>query len=748
MGRSYLAASGIFLCSPAWCAPGVVLDGSFGTSGALPGPNFTITAGMGRQVGANLFQSFSDFNLTSSESATFTGPANIQNILARVTGGNASSIDGTINSTIMGANLFLLNPAGVMFGANAQVNVTGAFVVSTANEVKLSDGTFFYADVNHATSDQGLTSAPVSAFGFLTPTPQPISFAGSQITNAAGIHVIGGDITLDQGVPTGGAGQGTNLTAPSGNLTLFSAACAGEVPFSLSSPGTAFASATNGSFGHITIQNQSGLDISGAGGGSVVIRGGQLTVDHSSVTSYNDGGVAGGNISIQADNLTVGNGGAVSTDAEPGSTADAGSVTANVAGDVTLSSDSQIAANTETGANAGVVSLTAGGNVTLEDGSNIVAGTDGSGNGGTVSVRAASLDLGAGESGFSTLSLGAGNSGTIDVEVTGSINMTDDALISADTYLGGAGGNITVKALQLNMAGTSEISADAVSGSGNGGNVSIETGSLSIQGTGSLIPAFGKFLLGLTGITAQSFYLGNAGSVTIATGDLSLNGGAAISTEGLAFGNGGPISVTCTQGTLSDQSEITSGAFGTAGSVQITADSFTLSGNSNVNSSAGESGGDITLHVGRLLYLNDSYIQAYAGIVNLFNQASSRGGNIVIDPEFVVLDDSFISANDLAPGGTDGNIVNMANFFFTNDSTLHATGTIQTTPPDLDLAASLVGLPADLTDANSRLRERCAESINHEFSSFIVVGRGGTEAAPEELQPDFGLGGISQAPSK
>src|SRR5438270_117102 len=77
---------------------GVKLDGSFGAKGALPGPNFMIPASVGRQVGGNLFQSFSQFDLTSTQSATFTGPTKVQNILSRVTSGTPSSIDGTVNS--------------------------------------------------------------------------------------------------------------------------------------------------------------------------------------------------------------------------------------------------------------------------------------------------------------------------------------------------------------------------------------------------------------------------------------------------------------------------------------------------------------------------------------------------------------------------------------------------------------------------------------------------------------------------
>lgn len=65
-----------------------------------------ISANYGKQIGGNLFQSFSQFNLNSTQSATFSGPINVHNILSRVTSGNPSSIDGTINSSIPGANLF------------------------------------------------------------------------------------------------------------------------------------------------------------------------------------------------------------------------------------------------------------------------------------------------------------------------------------------------------------------------------------------------------------------------------------------------------------------------------------------------------------------------------------------------------------------------------------------------------------------------------------------------------------------
>ena len=482
----------------------MVLDGSFGQSGALPGPNFIITSTMGRQIGPNLFHSFSDFNLTSSESATFTGPASVQNIIARVTGGSASSIDGTINSQIAGANLFLLNPAGIMFGPNATVNVTGSFVVGTADNVQLADGGKFNTSLG---DDSQLTSAAVSAFGFLSPSPQPVSFAGTQLSvrTGAGLHVIAGDITLDQGTPNGGVAQGTALSAPSGFLTLFSAASVGQVPFSLASPGTGFASATNPRFGNIAIQGGSSAAIDGVGGGSVIIRGGKITVNNSTVTSFNYGAIVGGNISIQADSMNVQNNGVIGTDSEPGSTAGAGSVTADVAEDLTVATGAEISANTETNADGGSVTLAAGGNIGLETGGAIVAATDGGGNSGSILAHARSLDISAGQSGFSSHSEGAGHAGDIDLDIAGTITMTGDSSIAANADNAGDGGTILVQALRLSMSDTAVISADTTFGTGNGGNITVKTGSLSIQGTGSLVQAFGTFLIGTTGITAESF---------------------------------------------------------------------------------------------------------------------------------------------------------------------------------------------------------------------------------------------------
>jgi filamentous hemagglutinin family protein len=117
----------------------VVVDNSFGSSGALNGPNFKIPDTLGKTVGGNLFHSFNEFSLQSGQLATFTGPDSIQNILGRVTGGKVSELDGLIQSEIADANLYLLNPKGFLFGENAKVDVDGAFTVSTRESINLGD---------------------------------------------------------------------------------------------------------------------------------------------------------------------------------------------------------------------------------------------------------------------------------------------------------------------------------------------------------------------------------------------------------------------------------------------------------------------------------------------------------------------------------------------------------------------------------------------------------------------------------
>jgi filamentous hemagglutinin family protein len=128
--------SGVFLALVSICsltaimplvaaAQGVTIDGRFSPAQTLTGPNYAIGANLGKQVGANLFHNFGQFGLSTGESAAFSGSATISNVIGRVTGDNPSSIDGRIQSNIIGASLYLINSSGIVFGPHAAVNVSG-----------------------------------------------------------------------------------------------------------------------------------------------------------------------------------------------------------------------------------------------------------------------------------------------------------------------------------------------------------------------------------------------------------------------------------------------------------------------------------------------------------------------------------------------------------------------------------------------------------------------------------------------
>jgi filamentous hemagglutinin family protein len=99
----------------------VVLDGTLGPSGPRIGPNYIVPMSVGRLVGTNLFHSFAQFNVNQGESVTFTAPsaATVSNVLARVTGGQPSNINGLLRSAVPGANFYLIR-RGVRTGGAAR----------------------------------------------------------------------------------------------------------------------------------------------------------------------------------------------------------------------------------------------------------------------------------------------------------------------------------------------------------------------------------------------------------------------------------------------------------------------------------------------------------------------------------------------------------------------------------------------------------------------------------------------------
>jgi hypothetical protein len=266
-----------------------------------------------------------------------------------VTGGNPSQIYGTIQTTdFPGANLFLMNPAGVLFGPTAVVDLgavtgstvrqPGSFYATTADYLKLVNATgtsYFYADLAKTSV---LSVAPVAAFGFLALEPGvtrgTISVQGSMLEIPQGevpqghaLSLVGGDITIQAGTLEDGTIQAASLRAPGGQINLVSVASPGEVlvPSFQTGPninGTSFTT-----MGTVMLKEGATLDVSGQLGvdgnpigngnsGTVFVRGGQLIMDASTILANTVGPTDGASTAVDiqvSQNVVLNNGAAVST---------------------------------------------------------------------------------------------------------------------------------------------------------------------------------------------------------------------------------------------------------------------------------------------------------------------------------------------------------------------------------------------------------------------------------------------------
>lgn len=192
-----------------------VPDGSLGPADALQGPDYVINQDLGRTAGNNLFHSFETFNVNTGESATFFSSPSIENIISRVTGDQASWIDGPLRGRLPGtdalssANLYFLNPNGIIFGPNASLDIGGSFHASTAEELEFDNGEIFNA---HSIGGAPiLSAAKPEAFGFLGEAS--IELRGTVLQSSHEIALSAGTIALLQSADMIIQGGGLNVTA-------------------------------------------------------------------------------------------------------------------------------------------------------------------------------------------------------------------------------------------------------------------------------------------------------------------------------------------------------------------------------------------------------------------------------------------------------------------------------------------------------------------------------------------------------
>jgi filamentous hemagglutinin family protein len=398
----------------------ITVDGHF-SKGPVPYNNggYSIGADLGKQVGGNLFHSFGKFGLATTETATFSGPTTVNNVIGRVTGGTRSDIDGKIQSNIARANLFLINPSGIVFGPNATVNVSGAFHASTADYIKMADGVKFQATHPDGST---LSAAPPAAFGFLTASPAKISVNGSTLTGSSGqtLGLVGGPVSI----------SGAALSPPAGTIHVTSAAGTGEVPVDPRDK----AVLTVSNFGPVDIRRGSTLDVTDrtnfGSGGSVLIRSGDLTIDASSIRANNFGSGPGGQLVLRGDHQVMLSGGAL---------VQAVAVSSGSGADVSISTSP-----------AGTISAEA---ATVETRS------AGPGNGGALSIETGKLTL-ANKAAFNSFAQSTGGGGPITITAS-SVLLDGGAALDQSTGIfsttsgndsrSGSGGPIKINAGQLDL---------------------------------------------------------------------------------------------------------------------------------------------------------------------------------------------------------------------------------------------------------------------------------------------------------
>jgi filamentous hemagglutinin family protein len=460
----------------------ITTDGSLGSRANLPGPDYLIGADLGSQLGGNLFHSFKDFNLNSWESATFSGSNSVNNIISRVTGGNPSNINGLIRSTIPNADMYFLNPYGIMFGPNARLNIQGSFHASTADYLRLGEGGRFDA---RKPSDSLLTIAPIEAFGFLTDMPAPITTQDSSLSVSKGktLSLIGGDIDLKGYSPVIFDEQGfmavfapSSLSADAGRINLASVASEGKViP-------REFGIDLNAEGGKITVNNTL-IDVSGRGSGNIFIRGGQLLMQDATIQANTLGDIDGKNIALK---LTE---------------------------SINISGDKQaILSKTFANGDAGEIIITTP--YLKMTGSSILTSSLGEGNGGDFTLDTTRLDIR--EGGLIACSaLGNGRCGDFKLNAKASISLSGEK----------KGFDIRDN-VEIAPNYPTHISTTAYSG--DGGNLSITTDHLNLAG-------------GL--ITTASLGKGNSGDIILYANTFDMNKGGFLATTGVVTGQPGNIDV-------------------------------------------------------------------------------------------------------------------------------------------------------------------------------------------------------------
>jgi filamentous hemagglutinin family protein len=635
----------------------------------------------GATRGVNLFHSLQEFNINADRGAYFNNPSGIENIFSRVTGKAPSQILGKLGVLGGNANLYLLNPNGIIFGANASLDVRGSFVGTTASAIQFEDRGFFSASIPNQPglltvnpsallfnqmAAGSITSSSIAPAGQrLDPLPSDPSAVrdlfGLRVPDSRSLLLVGGNVSVDGGVSGEVSTLGGGLNALGGRIELAGVAGMGAVGLDIRERNISLSFPKDIALADISFTNRATVDTSSdRGGGDILLQGKNIVLASSSrILSTALGANPGGNLTVNASDsiALLERSGLVTTTESVG-----------VAGDLTINTRHLIVAN----------------------GTQVLSSTASEGTGGNLTINALE-----------------------SVELSGTSQFGIPSSLSTATAATGNAGNLTISTKRLIIQDGAEVSTrsfgiedefgNLTPATGRGGNLTVNVSeSVNLSGTSPDGSASGLF--------AGTIGAGNAGNINIHTGDLTILNSAevAVSSEGT----------------------------GNAGNLEVTANSIRVEngGKLTATSELSSDGGNINLQNLDLLTLRNN------GEISTTAKGAGNGGNINIDTNnLVVAERSKITAR--AVDGRGGNInITTQGLFVSPDSTIDATsdrginGIVEIRRPDVDPSAELVILPADVVDISGLIAQGCsaAGGVASGESSFAITGRGGLPPTPAE----------------
>lgn len=688
----YIAISVFLSINSLWinssvCAQ-IVPDSTLNTQINLVDQQQKITGGI--EKGKNLFHSFQEFSPNANFDTHFDNHNNINNIFTRVTGDSASLINGIIK-TNGNASLFILNPSGIIFGNNAQLEIGGSFIATTAESIIFADGTIFDIQINN-TSPLLTVSTPIglqygNAPGAISSNnTEPITLDVSpedEIHLGNTIAFLGGDVNL----------QNISIKASSGNVEIASLSDREILNLHSITNGWELNFDNVENFKDIQIHQDSQI-IAGGKLGKINLRGKNIILSSgTNIENATNSNFEGGNTSLFATNYIDLNNIFLSNPVGAGVDEIGFPLEHTVTG---KGGDLRIEAQ----------------EIKIRNGSLITSITLSQGAGGDIIINASeSLELSGFNESFSSLILsgvsGAGEGGNVQIN-TGKLVIADGARVDSSTFASGKAGNIVVNAHEsISVSGSKSFLS-----SNFNQEVKFNSGFSASSGfEGSSIP-----------------YLGESGSVTINTPQLSMKDGGEISVSNFGTEDAGNIKINFGELLLIDDSQIAAKtASKNGGSIKVNGKQIILRGEANITATADfnkdgrdGNGGNISITSDNLVMFDDSKINA--------NASEGNGGNITITTQSLLTQDN---PEDVITA--------------TASSDLGSDGVVKINTPDNNSKLETTQVRVAPLAGEESIYTGCDLGTDFSANRFSYIGRGGMRKGPfdltdkPELIADLGL---------